>query len=65
MVLVVPDCSFSRVGPMVVWWDQLVVEVYLLVQVVGEEMGDFIVTSQVTSPEVIIQEYLVGFLESS
>ena len=50
---------------MVVWWDQLVVEVYLLVQVVGEEMGDFIVTSEVPRPEVIVQEYLVSLLESS
>ena len=63
VLFVIADGDFSRVGPVVVGWHELIVQVYLFVEVVSEDLGDFIVTAQIAGPEVVIKKYLVCFLK--
>ena len=65
VLFVIADGDFSRVGPVVVGGDQLIVQVYLFVEVVSEDLGDLIVTTQVAGPEVVIKKNLVCFLKTA
>ena len=61
----VAHCCFSWVASVVVWWNFLVCQVGLVVETVKENMGRFIVTPWVFGSKIVIQEDLVGLLETS
>ena len=64
MVLVRLDGSLGRVGPVVTRGGKLEIQ-FGHVQVFSVEVGDFVVTADIFSPESVVQEFLVACLESS